>query len=160
MYQLTENPDIIVCVETGASIPRGHAWWGAYETWLAEGNEPVQVQLVGPVPHSPEHYRAIRDAAFAWMRGVAAARGYDSIESCVSYFNSSVEQYRQEAQAMSAWRDDVNLALVLLVQNPPEGIETWDQVRPLLPQPEAYPWPVTLELPLGAAESAPPVVLP
>ncbi|AWH21860.1 hypothetical protein C1933_11905 [Stenotrophomonas sp. ZAC14D2_NAIMI4_6] len=92
------------------------------------------------------------------MRNVAVARGYDSIESCVSYFNSSVEQYRKEAQAMSAWRDDVNLALVALVQNPPEGIETWDQVRPMLPQPEAYPWPGAVELPLGA-EAAPPVAI-
>ncbi|WP_159093990.1 hypothetical protein [Stenotrophomonas sp. ZAC14D2_NAIMI4_6] len=158
MYQLTENLDSILCIETGAHIPRGHRDWDAYEAWLAEGNEPAQVELVGPAPHSPEHYRAIRDAAFAWMRNVAVARGYDSIESCVSYFNSSVEQYRKEAQAMSAWRDDVNLALVALVQNPPEGIETWDQVRPMLPQPEAYPWPGAVELPLGA-EAAPPVAI-
>lgn len=159
MYQLTDSPDIVLCVETGARIPRGHWMWVGYENWLAEGNEPAAADTAGPAPHTPEHYRAIRDAAFAWMASVVVARGYETIESCASYYNSGVERYRLEARALVAWRDDVNQALEHLVLDPPEGIETWDQVRPLLPQPEAYPWPVTLELPLGAAETAPPVVL-
>lgn len=31
---------------------------------------------------------------------------------------------------------------------PPEGIETWEQVRALLPQPETFAWPEKAELPL------------
>ncbi|AWH25722.1 hypothetical protein [Stenotrophomonas sp. YAU14D1_LEIMI4_1] len=158
MYQLTENPDIIRCVETGADIPRGHRWWSDYEEWLAEGNEPAQIELVGPAPHSPEHYRAIRDAAFAWMSSTVVARGYETIESCASYYNSGVERYRLEARALVAWRDDVNQTLEQLVLDPPPGVITWDQVRALLPQPEAYPWPGTVELPLSA-EAAPPVAI-
>ncbi|WP_414609712.1 hypothetical protein [Stenotrophomonas pavanii] len=148
MYRLTEDPDIILCVETGAFIPRGHYLWPT--EWL-ENNSPLPV----PPPyelHSPEHYRAIRAAAWAWMTAEVAARGYDTVESCASYFNSSVERYRLEARAMVAWRDAVNQALEALVLAPPAGIETWDQVRALLPQPSQFNWPSTVELPLGVGD--------
>ncbi|WP_416058400.1 hypothetical protein [Stenotrophomonas maltophilia] len=158
MYQLTGNPDIILHVETGTFIPSGHGLWDLYQLWLSAGNEPLPVEATGPAPHSPEHYRAIRDAAFAWMRGVVVARGYDSIETCVGYYNSGVARYRAEARAMVAWRDAVNQALEALVLAPPEGVETWDQVRALLPQPEAFAWPGVVELPLGS-ETAPPVAI-
>ncbi|WP_164272520.1 hypothetical protein [Stenotrophomonas sp. B1-1] len=158
MYRLTDSPDVVFCVDTGAFIPRGHWMWDAYQQWLDAGNEPAPVAPAGPVPHSPEHYRAIRDAAFAWMRSVVEARGYETIESCASYYNSSVERYRLEARALVAWRDDVNQTLEQLVLDPPPGVITWDQVRALLPQPEAHPWPGAVELPLGA-EAAPPVAI-
>ncbi|MGV6485758.1 DUF4376 domain-containing protein [Stenotrophomonas indicatrix] len=41
MYQLTNNPDIIRCVETGAFIPRGHYLWST--EWL-ENNTPLPVE--------------------------------------------------------------------------------------------------------------------
>jgi hypothetical protein len=41
MYQLTENPDQVLRLDDGASIPRGHRWWADYEAWLAEGNTPA-----------------------------------------------------------------------------------------------------------------------
>lgn len=148
MYQLTDNPDILLCVETGAFIPRGHGLWPA--EWL-ENNTPLPV----PPPyelHSPEHYRAIRAAAWAWMTAEVAARGYDTVESCASYFNSSVERYRLEARAMVAWRDAVNQALEALVLAPPAGIETWEQVQALLPQPTQFNWPSSVELPLGVGD--------
>lgn len=155
MYQMTDDPDLLKCLETGAFIPRGSRDWP--EEWLTN-NSP----LPAPPPyelHSPGHYQAIRTAAWAWMTAWVQARRYDSVETCVGYYNSSVERYRLEARAMVAWRDAVNLALEQLVTNPPTGIETWDQVRTLLPQPEAYAWPGALELPLDAGESAPPVTL-
>lgn len=158
MYQLTESADLIVCLDTGTTIPRGHWMWDQYQQFLDGGSVPLPVAATGPVPHSPEHYRAIRDAAFAWMASVVVARGYETIESCASYYNSGVERYRLEARALVAWRDDVNQTLEHLVLDPPPDVITWDQVRALLPQPEAYPWPGALELPLGA-ESAPPVVI-
>ncbi|MBH1639160.1 glycoside hydrolase family protein [Stenotrophomonas maltophilia] len=68
----------------------------------------------------------------------AVERGYDSVESCASYYSSGVTRYRAEALAMVAWRDAVNQALEQLVLAPPEGIETWDQVRALLPQSETF----------------------
>lgn len=75
-------------------------------------------------------------------------RRYDSIETCCSYYNSGVPRYRAEARAMVAWRDDVNLALEQMVVTLPAGIETFADVLPLLPQPEAYPWPEAVSLPL------------
>lgn len=159
MYRLTEDPDVVLSIDENATIPRDHWMWAAYKKWLDAGNEPFPAETAGPVPHSPEHYRAIRDAAFAWMASAVVARGYETIESCASYYNSGVERYRLEARALVAWRDDVNQTLEQLVLNPPPGVITWDQVRALLPQPEAYPWPGAVELPLGA-ESAPPVAIP
>lgn len=40
MYQLTQNPDQVIRLDDGASIPRGHRWWDDYEAWLAAGNTP------------------------------------------------------------------------------------------------------------------------
>lgn len=147
MYRLTKDPDILQRVETGAFIPRGHYMWPT--EWL-EKNTPLPAPLGLEFElHTPAHYRYIRDQAFAWMRGEAVERGYDSIESCASYYNSSVARYRAEARAMVAWRDAVNQALEQLVRAPPDGIETWEQVRLLLPQPDAYNWPNKLEFALS-----------
>ncbi|WP_126946682.1 hypothetical protein [Xanthomonas sp. BRIP62409] len=101
------------------------------------------------VPTEKERNNAIRDAAWSWMSAVPKARGYDSIESCCSYAQSSVARYRTEALAMIAWRDAVNQRLEALALSPPVGVTTWDQVRPLLPQPEAFNWPAAVTLPLN-----------
>lgn len=148
MYQLTANPDIIRCVDTGTDIPRGNYLWPT--EWLAE-NTPLPVPLPYEL-YSPEHFRAIRDAAFAWMSGEVKARGYDDLANCASYYNSSVTRYRQEARALVAWRDAVNQKLEQLVLAPPVGIETWEQVRVLLPQPGDFSWPETVSLPLDNRE--------
>ncbi len=50
---------------------------------------------------------------------------------------------------MIAWRDAVNQRLEALALSPPVGVTTWDQVRPLLPQPEAFNWPAAVTLPLN-----------
>lgn len=148
VYQLTKDPDVVHCVGTGAFIPRGHYLWPT--EWLLT-NTPLPISPPYEL-HSPEHYRAIRAAAWNWMTKFVQERRYDSIESCCSYFDSGVERYRQEARAMVAWRDAVNQALEALVVNPPSNIETWEQVRPLLPQPNAFPWPSSVELPLGVGD--------
>ncbi|HDS1096453.1 TPA: hypothetical protein ACKP89_000539 [Stenotrophomonas maltophilia] len=148
MYRLTENPDVLFCIETGAFIPRGHWMWPS--KWL-DSHAPLPIPAAYTL-HSPEHYRAIRAAAWAWMNAEVNARQYDSIETCVGYFNSGVERYRLEARAMVAWRDAVNQRLEELVLAPPAGIATWEQVRPLLPQPEAFLWPASVELPLEAGD--------
>ena len=152
MYRLTQDPDILQCLETSAFIPRGHYLWPT--KWL-ESNTPLPV----PPPyelHSPEHCRAIRAAAWDWMASEVQERGYDSIETCVGYYNSGVDRYRLEARAMVAWRDAGNQALEALVKAPPAGVETWEQVRALLPQPGAYSWPSEVDLPL---DGVPPIHL-
>lgn len=46
----------------------------------------------------------------------------------------------------------MNERLVALVLDPPAGVETWEQVRPLLPQPSLFNWPSSVELPLGVGD--------
>lgn len=153
MYQLTSKPDVVLCVETGVFIPAAHRLWDDYVEWCRAGNTP----LPAPPPYSlgsPQHYQAIRASAWEWMTAWVKDRRYDSIETCCSYFNSSVPRYREEARAMVAWRDAVNQELEALVLAAPIGIETWEQVRALLPQPETFNWPGEVSLPLGTGESA------
>jgi len=153
MYRLTANPDVIFNTETGDTIPRGHRWWDDYQAWLDDGNEPAPIPA-SYAPYTAAHFKAIREAAWAWMTAEVQARRYDTVESCCSYYNSNVPRYRDEARAMVAWRDDVNLALEQLVSTLPAGIETWEQVRALLPQPEQYPWPAEVDLPMTVEAGA------
>lgn len=148
MYRLTKNPDVLFCIETGTFIPRGHYLWPTQ--WL-ESNTPLPVSPPYEL-HSPEHYRAIRAAAWDWMAAEVHERGYDSIETCVGYYNSGVDRYRLEARAMVAWRDAVNQALEYLVKVPPAGVERWGQVQVLLPQPSQFNWPSKVELPFGVGD--------
>ncbi|WP_295573781.1 hypothetical protein [uncultured Stenotrophomonas sp.] len=150
MYRQTNDPSVLICLETGAMIPRGHREWP--EEWL-RSHSPLPPATPYEL-HSPQHYQAIRSAAWDWMTAWIRDRRYDSIETCVGYFNSGVPRYRDEARAMVAWRDAVNQELEALVLAAPAGIETWDQVRALLPQPEAFNWPGEVSLPLGTGESA------
>ncbi|UFK09615.1 hypothetical protein [Xanthomonas phage DES1] len=145
MYQLTENPNLLFNAQTGEMIPKGHRLWPA--EWL-KTNTPAPIPPPYQ-PNTPEHYRAIRDAAWAWMASVVQVRRYDTIESCCSYANSNVPRYKAEALAMIAWRDAVNQKLEQMVVAPPAGLITWEQVRVLLPQPEAFNWPVLAALPLN-----------
>lgn len=155
MYQLTDDPSAVKCLSTGATIPVDADTWQArlYQDWLLAGNVPAATPLAYQ-PYSAEHFDAIRASAWAWMTAWVAERRYDSIESCVGYFNSGVDRYRLEAHAMVAWRDQVNQALEQMVLAPPAGVITWDQVRSLLPQPETFSWPGEVVLPLSISESA------
>ena len=40
MYQLTPDPDVVIQIDGGGSIPYGHPWWGRYQEWLAAGGVP------------------------------------------------------------------------------------------------------------------------
>lgn len=147
-YQLTEDPNVLRRTDTGSTIPRSHYLWPA--EWLKTNTpDPIPPPYE---PNTPAHHRAIRDAAWAWMASVVKDRGYDSIESCTTYYNSSVARYKAEARAMVAWRDAVNQALEALVMNPPAGVDTWEEVQALLPQPDTFSWPPKVELPLEGAE--------
>lgn len=151
MYQVTNTEGWIKNITTGEFISEASRHWPEYEAWLAAGNTPASMPRPYE-PNTPAHHRAIRDAAWQWMASIVKDRGYDSIESCVSYYDSGVARYKAEARAMVAWRDAVNQALEALVLNPPPGVDTWEEVCPLLPQPEAFPWPAKVELPLEGTE--------
>lgn len=50
MYQLTENENIVLYLDTMAFIPRGHRFWTEYEAWVEDGNTPLPV----PTPSSEQ----------------------------------------------------------------------------------------------------------
>ncbi|WP_188247927.1 hypothetical protein [Stenotrophomonas maltophilia] len=156
IYQLTISPSVVRHCQTDTfiNITSTSSEAQAYIEWLAAGGVPDPANPPYTL-YSPEHFRAIRDAAFAWMDAEVRARGYDDIPNCASYYNSSVTRYRLEARALVAWRDEVNQKLEQLVLNPPEGIDTWDEVRALLPQPETFAWPEKAELPLDGLAPQP-----
>ena len=60
MYQLTDYPDLVIRLDDGASIPRGHRWWDDYEAWLAAGNTAQAAPAMQAV-----QARAQRDALLA-----------------------------------------------------------------------------------------------
>ncbi|MBH1527582.1 hypothetical protein [Stenotrophomonas maltophilia] len=155
IYQLTISPSVVrhCQSDTFINVTATSSEAQAYREWLAAGGVPDPANPPYAL-YSPEHFRAIRDAAFTWMDAEVRARGYDDIPNCASYYNSSVTRYRQEARALVAWRDAVNQKLEQLVLAPPVGVETWEQVRVLLPQPEDFSWPETVSLPLDNREVA------
>jgi hypothetical protein len=148
-YRLLENGNALR-LSDGLIIPPGHRFWDEIDAYMKAGGKWEDA----PPPTIEQRNNKIRDAAWAWMASVPKSRGYDSIESCCSYAQSGVPRYKAEALAMIAWRDAVNQALEALALAPPPGVETWEQVLPLLPQPGAFSWPAAVELPLGELDKA------
>jgi len=95
--QATTNPDVIFDTDDGAFIPRGNARWPE--------DESVIVPL--PAPTVQEIIARFMPQLQSWMDGTAQQNGYDSVVSCVSYKDSGVAQWAQDAAAMIAWRDAV-----------------------------------------------------
>ena len=135
MYQLTDNPDVVIRLEDGTSIPRGHRWWDEYEDWLAAGNTPEPAIDTGPTLE-----QRAKDAITRLLDETVQARGYDSIVSCVSYIGSRNEAFATEARAASDWRDAVYTRGYELLAAPPEGVTTVEQVLSLLPQASEFGW--------------------
>lgn len=139
MYQLTENPDVVKDLSTGSFIPRGHRFWDTYEAWLAAGNsaQPLPRDFATIVGHAI-------DGVQGWIDRTAQQNGYDNAVSCVSYLGSSVQQWRQDAEAMRSWRDAVWQAAHAwrssLNGQIPSPLPDMAQIIQTLPQPGAYGW--------------------
>ena len=54
-----------------------------------------------------ERYHLIDSQIEAYLDARVKEHNYKSIESCVSYFNSTDDKYRAEARAVSNWRDHI-----------------------------------------------------
>ena len=54
-----------------------------------------------------ERYRLIDSQIEAYLDAKVKEHNYKSVESCVSYFNSTDDKYRAEARAVSTWRDHI-----------------------------------------------------
>lgn len=139
-FRLTSNPDAVLRLADGFLIPRGHRWWADYEAWLSIGNVPEPA----PVPTLADVAAALTADVQAWLDTTAQGNGYDSLASCISYLNSSIAQYADDAAAAMAWRDAVWPACFQWQQdaiaNPPATFPTSAQVIAQLPQPEQFGW--------------------
>ena len=54
-----------------------------------------------------ERYHLIDSQIEAYLDAKVKEHNYKSVESCVSYYNSSDDKYRAEARAVSTWRDHI-----------------------------------------------------
>ena len=54
-----------------------------------------------------ERYHLIDSQIEAYLDARVKEHNYKSVESCVSYFNSTDDKYRAEARAVSNWRDHI-----------------------------------------------------
>ncbi|KRP50484.1 hypothetical protein [Pseudomonas poae] len=66
-YQLTNDPNTVLRLSDGATVPKGHRYWLDFEEWLADGGKPEPAFTVDPA--IPE--RAWREAeieSVKWLR--------------------------------------------------------------------------------------------
>ena len=54
-----------------------------------------------------DRYHLIDSQIEAYLDAKVKEHNYKSVESCVSYFNSTDDKYRAEARAVSTWRDHI-----------------------------------------------------
>ena len=54
-----------------------------------------------------ERYHLIDSQIEAYLDAKVKEHNYKSVESCVSYYNSTDDKYRSEARAVSTWRDHI-----------------------------------------------------
>lgn len=140
MYKLLENPDFVYNTDTNGTIARGTYEWNIYEDWLAAGNTPEAL----PVPSFADYASQFTAGLQQWMELTAASNAYDSVLSCVSYKDSGVHQFQQDALAMIAWRDalwkwasDWQLGFNGQL---PSTIPTIEEIIAQAPQPETFGW--------------------
>ncbi|APG04968.1 hypothetical protein BJI69_14410 [Luteibacter rhizovicinus DSM 16549] len=133
-YVHTENPDIIICLDTGTVIPRGNYLWPDDDSVI----EPA------PAPTFADYVARFTPGLQAWMETVARGNAYDSVLSCVSYKGSGVAQFAQDATAMIAWRDALwrwaSQWQAGFNGQLPNPVPTLEQVISLAPQPSSFGW--------------------
>lgn len=98
-YQLTNDPDTVLNLKDGVTVPRGHRFWTDYEKWLAAGGKPESVFTVDPA--IPE--RAWRDDEIErvkWLR----ERHRDEVDSARPT-TLTVEQSGELLDYVQALRD-------------------------------------------------------
>ncbi|MHC8342546.1 phage tail assembly chaperone [Pseudomonas sp. RT6P73] len=71
-YQLTKDPDTVIRLPDGATVPLHHRFWDEYQQWLASGGVPLPAMLGAPEakPEPATVARALRDqelSASQWL---------------------------------------------------------------------------------------------
>jgi hypothetical protein len=140
-YALTEDPNFVLDTESGSHIPVTGTWQSdLYQQWLDAGNTPDP----SPSPTFADYVAQFTPGLSQWVEDVAHSNDYDSSLSCVSYKDSSVHQFQQDAVSFIAWRDAlwVAAAAYQVGQNGqlPNPMPTLEQVKALMPQPEDHGW--------------------
>ena len=73
-------------------------------TWYLKGYEKPEKSIE---ELQLERYHLIDSQIEAYLDARVKEHNYKSVESCVSYFNSTDDKYRAEARAVSTWRDHI-----------------------------------------------------
>lgn len=66
-YQLTLDPDTVIQLVDGATVPRGHRFWQTYEAWLDEGGKPLPAPEEDPIL-SERAWRDTEIESVKWLR--------------------------------------------------------------------------------------------
>ena len=80
------------------------------EIW--KNKDSFEIQEFIPIQESLEQlqlkrYHLIDTQIEAYLDAKIKEHNYKSVESCVSYYNSTDDKYRAEARAVSEWRDHI-----------------------------------------------------
>ena len=73
-------------------------------TWYLKGYEKPEKSIE---ELQLDRYHLIDSQIEAYLDAKVKEHDYKSVESCVSYFNSTDDKYRAEARAVSTWRDHI-----------------------------------------------------
>ncbi|QUW64401.1 phage tail protein [Pseudomonas synxantha] len=98
-YQLTNDPDTVLQLSDGATVPKGHRFWNDYEKWLAAGGKPEPAFTVDPA--IPERaWRDVEIESVKWLR----ERHRDEVDSARPT-TLTVEQSGELLDYVQALRD-------------------------------------------------------
>jgi hypothetical protein len=141
MYQLTNDPNIVIDLDTNTTIPSDSYLWDAYEAWLAvPGNTPQPVP-----PLTFDQVVALFEPSLeVWLASIAAQNGYKSVESCVSYIGDEIDQWNQDGIAMKKLRSKVwqkaYAEWASYNGQVPNPLPTLEQIIALMPTPVSCGW--------------------
>ena len=82
----------------------------ALNKYIVDNNLTLPIEETGPRNHKytdEELFKIIQTAITKLLDDKAKEKNYDDAVSCCSYYNSSIEGFRTEAQKFSKWRDAV-----------------------------------------------------
>jgi hypothetical protein len=66
-YQLTEDPDTVIRLPDGATVPLNHRFWDDYQQWLASGGVPLPAITPGALATVARAWRNQELAASQWL---------------------------------------------------------------------------------------------
>lgn len=105
--------------------------------------QPSMQQLIDRIPQLQNqfdlnYFKTVgQDALQEFLNVIAMQRKYSSAVSCASYFNSSDNSWKSEAEAFVAWRDNVfiyTIAQIQLMENLQRTVPSFEEFQAELPE--------------------------